>query len=897
MNKEKAIKTKREKKPLDNKKKSIIFCAVSFIASFSITTLIILTFAVFIPQAQVNEQKKQYDNAVSLLDSGSYEEAASYLKDLNYGDSQKLYCVAQAGKFFTNGDYESGIENIHSAGGSVDVYYDPNGGTVTNNREVLNVKKKWINNNPIKNGYDFIKWDVSSFTLSYGSRNYAASLKLFASWNIVNYSITYNLNGGSLDNLPTSYTVDTPTIELGSPIKKGYTFIGWSGTGIEEVMLDVSIAAGSVGDRNYTANYQANQYTITYNYAYDGLSDTQTITYDTDCSLIEPSREGYTFDGWYFNGQKLENGKWTIDSDAVLIAKWTINTYRLNFFNPNEERGSLIGSGSYNHGTEVTVTAVANPGYDFLGWYINNELVSEIETYTFIVTSDTTLSVRWSEAKTYTVTLDPDGGDVFETTTKVQCDHNYLLVVPTKIGYEFDGWSDGTDIIPNSGIWRYDSDKNLIAVWSIANYVINYNLDGGTNNANNPETHTYFDDVILNNPEKEGYQFDGWYLNNTKIDKIEAGNNEEISLEARWIPLKNTLVVSSEDTSRGTVSIQSGSGYSGENIVVNAEPLDGYLFSGWDDGSSIVSNQETYSFTMPPYDYTLTARFVDTSDLDLGVIPTYEGNTISYGLYPQTHVNNPDLIANLQAAPVDHVNGWTKYNNKYYCNATSLYNDGFFDDGVEFHAGFSYWFECEPIKWKVIYETNSSTSLFVVSQALLDAQTFTGDQFVELMYEANYAESDIRTWLNNYFFNTAFALSATYIRTTDVDNSAITTDNSLNDNCCEDTLDNVFLGSYKDYTAFGSEEYRKCYLTDFARIRNDVNWDQDLDEESNTLKCYAPYFTRSPVSQSYDKNGVWVVKASGLFTMTYTNRTNGIRPWIQLAFPFGMTEAIYYPVD
>ena len=181
MKKEKVAKTDKKKITLSKKQKEILFGVTSFGVSFIVTSFIILTFAVFIPQGKNNEQKKKYNNAVSLLDNGKYEEAASYFKNLSYEDSTNLYYVAQAGQYFNNGDYESGIQSIHDAGGNVSVNYDANGGAISNSKEVLGIKKKWVETKPTRNGYDFIKWNISSFTLSYNAKNYKANLNLLAS--------------------------------------------------------------------------------------------------------------------------------------------------------------------------------------------------------------------------------------------------------------------------------------------------------------------------------------------------------------------------------------------------------------------------------------------------------------------------------------------------------------------------------------------------------------------------------------------------------------------------------------------------------------------------------------------------------------------------------------------
>lgn len=84
---------------------------------------------------------------------------------------------------------------------------------------------------------------------------------------IQNYTITYNLNGGALvagKTNPTSYNVESQNITLNNPQKTGYTFTGWTGSNGTTPSTTVTIAKGSTGNKNYTANYNVNQYEVTY---------------------------------------------------------------------------------------------------------------------------------------------------------------------------------------------------------------------------------------------------------------------------------------------------------------------------------------------------------------------------------------------------------------------------------------------------------------------------------------------------------------------------------------------------------------------------------------------------------------------------------------------------------
>lgn len=70
------------------------------------------------------------------------------------------------------------------------------------------------------------------------------------------YTITYTLDGGTVATAnPTKYTRATAAFTLNNPTKEGYTFAGWTGTGLEEATETVTIAKGSTGARSYTATW------------------------------------------------------------------------------------------------------------------------------------------------------------------------------------------------------------------------------------------------------------------------------------------------------------------------------------------------------------------------------------------------------------------------------------------------------------------------------------------------------------------------------------------------------------------------------------------------------------------------------------------------------------------
>ena len=89
---------------------------------------------------------------------------------------------------------------------------------------------------------------------------YTANATVYAYYTINTYTITYNLNGGTVSTAnPTSYNIMS-SFTLNNPNRVGYTFNGWTGTGLSEASTTVTIKSGSYGNREYTANYSINQY-------------------------------------------------------------------------------------------------------------------------------------------------------------------------------------------------------------------------------------------------------------------------------------------------------------------------------------------------------------------------------------------------------------------------------------------------------------------------------------------------------------------------------------------------------------------------------------------------------------------------------------------------------------
>ena len=89
----------------------------------------------------------------------------------------------------------------------------------------------------------------------------------WAKWEINQYTITYDLASGTAEGNPNTYTIETGAFTLKNPTKSGYTFTGWSGTGLDgENNMTVTIHTGSTGNRTYTAHWRYNGSGHSYSY-------------------------------------------------------------------------------------------------------------------------------------------------------------------------------------------------------------------------------------------------------------------------------------------------------------------------------------------------------------------------------------------------------------------------------------------------------------------------------------------------------------------------------------------------------------------------------------------------------------------------------------------------------
>ena len=140
-----------------------------------------------------------------------------------------------------------------------------NGGTINNGNvtEYTYGVGATLPTDVTRTGYTFKGWydneGLTGSPVTAISNTETGNKEYWAKWEINQYTITYDLGGGTVEGNPDTYTVEMDTFTLKNPTRPGYTFTGWSGTGLDgENNMTVTIPKGSTGERRYTAHWRYN---------------------------------------------------------------------------------------------------------------------------------------------------------------------------------------------------------------------------------------------------------------------------------------------------------------------------------------------------------------------------------------------------------------------------------------------------------------------------------------------------------------------------------------------------------------------------------------------------------------------------------------------------------------
>ena len=310
---------------------------------------------------------------------------------------------------------------------------------------------------PTRNGYEFVGWTGEGITTPQTSvkipKGSTGDKAYTANWQVIEYTITLDTNGGPVVS-PIKYTVED-TFTLPYILRPGYEFAGWTldGSGMLP-STPLIIYYGTTGDLLYKAEWRLAEYTITMDL--DGGSGQEKVIYtvtDEDFELPTPTRNGYEFVGW--TGERITTPQTRVKipkgstGNKAYTANWKVIRYTITLVTNG---GAVIASIRYTVEDSVTLPIPPErPGYEFAGWVLDGS--GQFPSTPMIIpegsTGDRIYEAEWRVA-TYTITYVSHGKayNWVQYTINNQVyfglpeeDPSYYLPGYTFVGWKIDGVS------------------------------------------------------------------------------------------------------------------------------------------------------------------------------------------------------------------------------------------------------------------------------------------------------------------------------------------------------------------------------------------------------------------------------------------------------------------------
>ena len=310
---------------------------------------------------------------------------------------------------------------------------------------------------PTRNGYEFVGWTGEDITTPQTSviipKGSTGNKAYTANWQVIEYTITLDTNGGPAVS-PIKYTVED-TFTLPYILRPGYEFAGWTldGSGMLP-FTPLIIYPGTTGDLHYKAEWRLAEYTITMDL--DGGSGQEKVVYtitDEDFELPTPTRNGYEFVGW--TGERITTPQTSVKipkgstGNKAYTANWKVIRYTITLVTNG---GAVIASIRYTVEDSVTLPIPPDrPGYEFSGWVLDGS--GQFPSTPMIIpkgsTGDRIYKAEWRVA-TYTITFVSHGRvyNWVQYTINNQIyfgapeeDPSYYLPGYTFVGWKIDGVS------------------------------------------------------------------------------------------------------------------------------------------------------------------------------------------------------------------------------------------------------------------------------------------------------------------------------------------------------------------------------------------------------------------------------------------------------------------------
>lgn len=505
-----------------------------------------------------------------------------------------------------------------------EIIFDSQGGSHHDAIEVIENTKVGTLPTPTKTGYNFLGWytEINGGGVKVDANTnyrFSSDITLYAHYEAIKYTISFNTNGGSsISSITGNY--NDPIIWPTNPTKIGYRFIGWykdNNTFNIPYTAPTNMPAENI--TLYAKWEIRNDIRITFvTNGGSEIAPLEDLTYGTSLTLPNTTRSGYKFAGWYLDPSlTLTFTSSTVPAeDVVLYAKW-LKEYQITFVSNSEDNISPIIR--YENETFGSLPTPSKLGHSFQGWYTTPDFASgtKVESNT-VVTDSVTLYAKFVE-EIFEIRFHSNGGS--EITPNPQA-YTYGAVItepaiPTKAGYIFAGWYSDTGLTTQFIFNTMPAhDVDLYAKWveeDLIEYTIylnNYDNQGGVLTITRYGTSTYSFPV----EDVKGYSLIGWYRDSSfdesslvKSDDIVGGVETEIHLYAKWKIKLITLTLMVDGVVYHTII----DNYNVDIFEPTSPTKVGHTFIGWfksSDGGNTLTEEFVFD-KMPSSDLVIYAKF------------------------------------------------------------------------------------------------------------------------------------------------------------------------------------------------------------------------------------------------------------------------------------------------
>ncbi|MBN1991056.1 MAG: InlB B-repeat-containing protein, partial [Bacteroidales bacterium] len=337
-------------------------------------------------------------------------------------------------------------------------------------------------------GYTFVNWTEDGAEVSTeASYTFTAESdrSLVANFSLNSYTISASVSPENSGTVSGAGEYDHGTsVTLTATANEHYTFVNWTEDG-ENVSTEATYTFTAERARSLVANFRLNSYTISASVSPENsgtVSGAGEHDHGTLVNLTATANTGYSFVNWTEDGAEVSTNAtytFTAESDRTLVANFSLNNYTISASAAPENSGTISGTGDYNHGTLVNLTATANTGYSFVNWTEDGAEVSTNATYTFTAESDRTLVANFSlNSYTISASVSPENSGTVSGAGEYDHGTSVSLTATANTGYTFVNWTeDGTEVSTSATYtFTAESDRTLVANFKVATGIENSTL-------------------------------------------------------------------------------------------------------------------------------------------------------------------------------------------------------------------------------------------------------------------------------------------------------------------------------------------------------------------------------------------------------------------------------------